>query len=293
MTSDAKIGLLLGLVFIFIIAFIINGLPSFRHNESDNSDLTSHMVNQRGSAGIGEREREARKEIIHPANQFNNGYSQRISSDRTLVANNDERFRMDLPRISGTAPARPVEQLIKVPSESYQPVETSKTVRPLQPVNMPRTNKPALERFYVVAKGDSLASIAKRFYGPEEGNRRVNIDKIYLANKGILKSKDNILVGQKLVIPSLSKDIAGSGNKSVLNSNVFTKVESIGRKGLFGSQTSASRGRSYTVKKGENLWAIAEKELGNGSRYKEITRLNKIKDADTVEAGTKLTLPVK
>ena len=29
MTSDAKIGLLLGLVFIFVIAFIINGLPNF------------------------------------------------------------------------------------------------------------------------------------------------------------------------------------------------------------------------------------------------------------------------
>ena len=30
MTSDAKIGLLLGLVFIFVIAFVINGLPSLR-----------------------------------------------------------------------------------------------------------------------------------------------------------------------------------------------------------------------------------------------------------------------
>ena len=39
MTSDAKIGLLLGLVFIFIIAFIINGLPKFGHN-SNNNDST-------------------------------------------------------------------------------------------------------------------------------------------------------------------------------------------------------------------------------------------------------------
>ena len=30
MTSDAKIGLLLGLIFIFVIAFVINGLPSLR-----------------------------------------------------------------------------------------------------------------------------------------------------------------------------------------------------------------------------------------------------------------------
>ncbi|MHC4666559.1 MAG: hypothetical protein ACYS9T_11500 [Planctomycetota bacterium] len=32
MTSDAKIGLLLGLVFIFTVAFIINGLPRFSSN---------------------------------------------------------------------------------------------------------------------------------------------------------------------------------------------------------------------------------------------------------------------
>lgn len=34
MTSDAKIGLLLGLVFIFVIAFIINGLPGSARNKT-------------------------------------------------------------------------------------------------------------------------------------------------------------------------------------------------------------------------------------------------------------------
>ncbi|MHC4743285.1 MAG: LysM peptidoglycan-binding domain-containing protein [Planctomycetota bacterium] len=43
MTSDAKIGLLLGLVFIFIIAFIINGLPKLR-GQSDSNELTNNMV---------------------------------------------------------------------------------------------------------------------------------------------------------------------------------------------------------------------------------------------------------
>ena len=37
MTSDAKIGLLLGLVFIFIIAFVINGLPRFRRAVSSRT----------------------------------------------------------------------------------------------------------------------------------------------------------------------------------------------------------------------------------------------------------------
>ena len=30
----------------------------------------------------------------------------------------------------------------------------------------------------------------------------------------------------------------------------------------------------YTVKAGDTLWDIAQTQLGNGSRYKEITALN-------------------
>ena len=44
MTSDAKIGLLLGLVFIFIIAFVINGVPNF-YSDKNNNELTTTMFN--------------------------------------------------------------------------------------------------------------------------------------------------------------------------------------------------------------------------------------------------------
>ena len=53
MTSDAKIGLLLGLFFIFIIAFLINGLPKLGR-ESNNSELTNMMTGSDDSTlGIG------------------------------------------------------------------------------------------------------------------------------------------------------------------------------------------------------------------------------------------------
>ena len=63
MTSDAKIGLLLGLVFIFIIAFIINGLPSF-HRDKDNNELTTKMVGlQNNPPGLGAKERKAQESL--------------------------------------------------------------------------------------------------------------------------------------------------------------------------------------------------------------------------------------
>ena len=48
--------------------------------------------------------------------------------------------------------------------------------------------------------------------------------------------------------------------------------------------------RTYTVKSGDSLWAIAEKQLGDGTRYNEIKTLNGLKN-DTIHAGQVLKLP--
>ncbi|SDD75524.1 LysM domain-containing protein [Paenibacillus sp. UNCCL117] len=50
---------------------------------------------------------------------------------------------------------------------------------------------------------------------------------------------------------------------------------------------------SYTLKEGDNLWAIAALLLGDGSRYREIQQLNGISDAELrrLPAGRELRLP--
>lgn len=57
-----------------------------------------------------------------------------------------------------------------------------------------------------------------------------------------------------------------------------------------GSAEAASTYETYTVKKGDSLWAIAAKKLGNGNRYKEIKTLNGLA-SDTIHAGQVLKLP--
>ena len=47
--------------------------------------------------------------------------------------------------------------------------------------------------------------------------------------------------------------------------------------------------RTYTVQKGDTLWGIAKKYLGNGSRYSEIKRLNGL-TSDTINVGQVLKL---
>lgn len=57
-----------------------------------------------------------------------------------------------------------------------------------------------------------------------------------------------------------------------------------------GATASSPAYKTYTVKKGDSLWAIAAKQLGNGSRYKEIKSLNGL-TSDTIYAGQVLKLP--
>lgn len=49
---------------------------------------------------------------------------------------------------------------------------------------------------------------------------------------------------------------------------------------------------TYKVVKGDSLWSIAVKLLGNGARYKEIKTLNGLK-SDTIQPGQTLKIPKK
>lgn len=57
--------------------------------------------------------------------------------------------------------------------------------------------------------------------------------------------------------------------------------------------SSAPKNASYTVKSGDCLWNIAKKQLGDGSRWKEIYELNKdkIKNPNLIYPDQSLTLP--
>ena len=53
---------------------------------------------------------------------------------------------------------------------------------------------------------------------------------------------------------------------------------------------SGSTGATYTVQAGDSLWAIAQKQLGNGSRWQEIAQLNGL-TSTTIQIGQVLKLP--
>ncbi len=275
MTSDAKIGLLLGLVFIFIIAFIINGLPKFR-SAADSNELTYKMAND--SVGIADKERLAQ-----------------VSLDSVAPV-----VRAPLGEIPAPGPNDPgIRSIIPVPADisaTREPAVSTDT--PLLPA--PAADKPIVEepkqatsvwpKTYVVQTNDNLGDVAKKFYGPEQGNKAASVMAIFEANRGQLKSPHEIYVGQKLVIPAPP---AERKVDEVLPKTMFDKVVSIGRRHLPTDAGNAQPGRWYVVKDGDSLWKIAAEQLGNGSRYKEIGRLNAnlLSDENSLNTGMRLRLP--
>jgi len=279
MTSDAKIGLLLGLLFIFIIAFIINGLPNF-HREKNSNELTTTLVRlQNSPPGIGDRERRVRREV--------NDYKKPTQKPQpATTAEQDVRFTAALPKsnvvaqkndeVKSTTPARPLTP----PKENQNPAVTP----PLPP-------RPKL---YVVSKGDNLCTIAKKFYGPEQGNKKINITKIFEANSKSLKSQDKIYVGMKLIIPPLQlTDSDRNQASSVSSTAIFKKVISIDKKLPAAETPRAEQSMWYVVQESDNLWRIAAEQLDNANRYPEIAELNAdiLDDEDNIVVGMRLKMP--
>lgn len=92
---------------------------------------------------------------------------------------------------------------------------------------------------------------------------------------------------EELQLPSNAPEIRSSRS---INANKFVaeteqRVE---------SQTRVST-RAYTIKTGDSLWKIAQREMGNGNRWKYLYELNKdkIRDPKKLSAGKEILIPIE
>jgi LysM repeat protein len=272
MTSETKTGLLLGLIFIFAVAFVINGLPGFDRAQGPNAPARDLAAYSDTSPDLGVRETGSQ-----PPRYVENAYSP-LHSDPSL------RDQMALPSMD---PAVQNQATLAL-NDVQQP-----QVFPLNPNLTQRANSikvAAWPKICEVQENDNLARIAKRYYGTENGNRVVNIKKIFEANKDILPSQNALKVGQQLIIPALTP----AASKAVELEAITIPVKSVGTPvalELWAGQKKVTV--VYTVKDEDSLWRIAESELGNGSRYLEIKDLNAdtLPDEHLLKPGMTLILP--
>jgi nucleoid-associated protein YgaU len=155
---------------------------------------------------------------------------------------------------SGTSPGG-----IPLPGPTAKPLPT-----PPPTFTEPAPAPSSETRTHVVAKGEILSDISKKYYGSSKHWRTI-------AEANNVK-EDGLKPGMKLTIPPLAATSAP----------VTPAV----------SDTGTADAGTYVVKKGDSYYKIAKKELGDASRFNEIQKLNGIA-AEDLHEGLKLKLPAK
>lgn len=273
MTADAKVGLLLGLFFIVIIAFLVNGLPAYIQ-EKDTSPTEVSIVTTPGQDVVLDNNLHETAHRLYPPR---NPVAQRVVEppQETVVLDSSQE---QIPQVEVPEPMPHTQETVIVQNTPSIPDQ--------------QTVKTAKVRTHIVKSGQSLPVIAKQYYGSEEGNRRIVIRKLFEANDSVLKSPDRVCVGDSLVIPPLDTLLGSASTVEAPQSSTALKKT---LSDLF-KPVSKKEARSiseYTVQEGDSLWSIAEENLGNGNRYKEIAKMNKgrIKNENEVSVGTRLVIP--
>ena len=122
---------------------------------------------------------------------------------------------------------------------------------------------------YTVRYGDTLSAIASQAYGNKHGWKG-----IYAANRDIIGANPNVIkAGQALWIP---------------------EEEDGGEEDEAEEEADGEGGSYYTVRPGDSLSAIAQRELGDASRWSEIYELNQDTiggNPNLIQPGQELELP--
>lgn len=344
MTADAKVGLLLGLVFIVVIALVVNGLPDFVQTAKSKGIVETSITTQTGTDLVID------PAVVDVARSLQPAHTIRYTEPPAEVVVLDG--TSDAPQESTEQVAAAVEKtdmVITPPKPEVAVVETAAPQTPLQKQastaaqttvkqieqaqqteSIPPAAKQISGQAHVVAKGETLAVIAKKYYGSEAGNKLSTIEMLYEANKDTLDSPEKVRIGQKLVIPAVKPSVAAPAERTVAQDKTLMErfkdmLEPAGKTTKPASEavktskndvssavTKTADKKSalvkvvppakpavngsksyveYTVQDGDRLFKIAEKTLGDSSRADEIAKLNNLSNPNSLKVGTKLKIP--
>jgi nucleoid-associated protein YgaU len=199
--------------------------------------------------------------------------------------------------IPGVQTAR--EQVANTGGSGPMPVSGTPGVSSRQAVPLPVTLQPnttPADRLHTVASGDNLFKISNKYYNDGKAWRK-------LAKYNGIDAETPLKVGQKIKVPT--NDVL-LGKPATNNTTLagtpgtrpaVTPIPSGARPAISepkpNATTTAAKTRPYTIKKGDSLAAIAQRELGTVKKAKDILELNRglIKNPDNVPLGVTIQLP--
>jgi len=141
---------------------------------------------------------------------------------------------------------------------------------------------------HTVVRGETLWSISEKYY-------KTGYNWVDIVEENNLTSADDIAEGQTLVVPNVparTSEVAEVATPEATAVAVATPQPSatpeIAPTTTKGGLTTSS---SYTVVKGDTLWDIAVAQYGNGYKWVEIARANKLTSPDLIHPGNVFVLP--
>lgn len=132
-----------------------------------------------------------------------------------------------------------------------------------------------------------VKSAGKKLFGGDDSENtealKKEIDGLGLDAKGL----DIKVEGEKVVV-------AGDAISQEVKEKVLVAVGNVEGVAEVEDMIEGSEGTYHTVVKGDTLWAIAEKTMGNGTKYQEIFEANRpmLSDPDKIYPGQVLRIPV-
>lgn len=135
---------------------------------------------------------------------------------------------------------------------------------------------------FVKGAGKSLFGAAEASEAPAADKLRAELDELGLDASGV----DISVEGDQVVL-------SGSAVSQELKEKIITAVGNVEGIAAVSDNLGGNDPAFHTVEKGDSLWKIAEKALGDGSRYKEIFEANKpmLSDPDKIYPGQVLRIP--
>lgn len=144
---------------------------------------------------------------------------------------------------------------------------------------------------YEVAEGETLWSISEKVYG-------TGFNWQLIADANNLQDPNNLEAGTKLTIPNLTPT-ASEDEKSDQamemeddKSEVAVTVSPTVAEMMDAQKPeTTSNATEYTVVAGDSLWKIAVAQYGDGYKWTEISKANKLVNPNIIHPGNKLSLP--
>ena len=153
--------------------------------------------------------------------------------------------------------------------------------------SMQITNE-SLPTTYIVKKGDDLWKISEKYYG-------TGYDWTKIAEANNLNNANQIEAGQTLKIPAIKDSL-----ESESLSNESLNISAIPSPSPAKKPTAVTRaeyidntitGNLYTVEKGDTLWSIAVRSYGDGYKWVDIARENKLINPNIIHRGNIFVIP--